>query len=272
MAWVLVAYILTVIDSFSDVTEAINANKALVHFGFGFISPKCDSDRLQVALTEAYRKAFVATSDDRVIQVHLPESRIGKRRAFTFLQRDQLASPDESCTSPIFNYARAFPWARNVETLATSFCYASEHADHNVPVKLEAEWDQLMAYWTPWPVSGQLSERSHLVKRMAIASPRSRVLVFSRLGKTMAALNSVWIVVVCIFQFSNVFDRCYCNSSVLGRGVGKSFNTMQLVHSDQTNVMHAWIGGVALALISALAFVGFVQIYIDPPMHSATEH
>ncbi len=82
----------------------------------------------------------------------------------------------------------------------------------------------------------------------------------------MAALISVWIVVVCIFHFYNVFDRCYCNSSVLGHGVGKAFNTIQVVHSDRTNVMHAWICGVALALI------GFVQSYIDPPMPSATEH
>ncbi|KAF9020868.1 hypothetical protein BDZ89DRAFT_1201941 [Hymenopellis radicata] len=364
IAWVVVAYMLTVIDSFADVTEAINANGQAVGslwlwllpivIGWLQISPKCDSDRLQAALTDANRNVSIATSDGGVVQARLPESRIGKRRAFMFLQRHELASPDEGCTSPIFNYARALPWARNVETLASAFHHASEHAEHKVPVNSDAEWklendgrvhsetrigtrDQIMAYCAPsrpwttrwpssliavtlqwctvggavmivwytpttglgcrsgayllyainstviWAVMLMSSVLAHLASDENGRRPqgntchRENVAGFlssclRRIGKIMAALNSTWIIAVCIFQFSNVFDRCYCNSSVLGRGVKEAFNVMQLVHSDQTNLVHYWIGGVALALVSAFAFVGFVQIYIDPPMPSSTEH
>ena len=87
-----------------------------------------------------------------------------------------------------------------------------------------------------------------------------------RTGKVMAALNTAWIICSCVFQFSNVFDRCYCNSSVLGRGAKMAYNVMKLVDSDKSSIIHAWIGGVALALLSSFAFIGFVQIYLDPPL------
>ena len=86
-----------------------------------------------------------------------------------------------------------------------------------------------------------------------------------RLGKLLATCNAIWIIVACIFQFSNVFDRCYCDSSVLGRGA-KAFYVLDPSSDDIPGMKGGWIGGVVLALSSAFGFVGFVNLLIDPPL------
>ncbi|KAJ7653297.1 hypothetical protein DFH06DRAFT_531204 [Mycena polygramma] len=90
-------------------------------------------------------------------------------------------------------------------------------------------------------------------------------IILRRLGKVIAACNAVWIVLACIFQFSSFFDRCYCNSSVLGLG-SFAYDVIQLVKTDISTMKTAWIGGVALASGSAILFVVFVNIFINPPL------
>jgi hypothetical protein len=86
-----------------------------------------------------------------------------------------------------------------------------------------------------------------------------------RLGKITASVNAVWILVSCMFQFSNFYDRCYCNSSVLGLGA-QAFNVIILNHEDITGMKGAWIGGAFLAASSAVIFVGFVNLFINPAL------
>jgi hypothetical protein len=74
----------------------------------------------------------------------------------------------------------------------------------------------------------------------------SLAIVLRRVGKVLTACNAVWIVLACIFQFSSFFDRCYCNSSVLGLG-RLAYDVIQLVPADISALKTAWIGGVALA-------------------------
>ncbi|KAJ7856660.1 hypothetical protein B0H14DRAFT_710056 [Mycena olivaceomarginata] len=93
-------------------------------------------------------------------------------------------------------------------------------------------------------------------------------IVLRRLGKVVATCNALWIVLACIFQFSSFFDRCYCNSSVLGLG-RLAYDVIQLVDADISTMKAAWIGGVALAGGSSILFVGFVNIYINPPLPPA---
>ncbi|KAJ6551596.1 hypothetical protein B0H19DRAFT_174053 [Mycena capillaripes] len=90
-------------------------------------------------------------------------------------------------------------------------------------------------------------------------------IVLRRLGKVIAACNAVWIVLACIFQFSSFFDRCYCNSSVLGLG-GLAYDVIQLVSTDVSKMKTAWIGAVALAGGSSILFIAFVNIFINPPL------
>lgn len=84
-----------------------------------------------------------------------------------------------------------------------------------------------------------------------------------RCGKIMAALNTVLIVVAGVFQFTNFFDRCYCNSSVLGWG-SRAFYVMELNQGDIDHTKRAWIGGVVLAAGSVTLFAGFITLFINP--------
>lgn len=84
-----------------------------------------------------------------------------------------------------------------------------------------------------------------------------------RLGKTLAALNTAWIILANIAQFSNFFDRCWCNSCVLSLG-NRAFNVIQATASDIAGMKSGWIGGIVLATGCALSFVSFIHILLDP--------
>jgi hypothetical protein len=96
-----------------------------------------------------------------------------------------------------------------------------------------------------------------------IARPLSVIL--RRLGKVVASFNAMWIVVTCLFQFSNFFDRCYCNSSVFGWGE-KAFFVISLTHEDVAGMKGAWIGGAFLAAGSVIICVIFVNLFINPQL------
>jgi hypothetical protein len=83
-----------------------------------------------------------------------------------------------------------------------------------------------------------------------------------RLGKLIAALNAVWIVAVGFLQFSNVYDRCYCNSSAMGLG---KYAYYIIDRVDVASMRPAWIGGFFLGAGAAMIFAGFVTLFIDPP-------
>jgi len=84
-----------------------------------------------------------------------------------------------------------------------------------------------------------------------------------RLGKLIARLNAVCIVAIGVLQFSNVYDRCYCNSSVTGLGK-HAYNVIAPDHGGSMRT--AWIGGFFLAAGAAMVFAGFVTLFIDPPL------
>ena len=67
-----------------------------------------------------------------------------------------------------------------------------------------------------------------------------------------------------MFQFSSFLDRCYCDSSVLMWGTKKAYMVLDLTTDDIHDMISAWIGGVFLAAGSALIFVIFVNIFINP--------
>ena len=86
-----------------------------------------------------------------------------------------------------------------------------------------------------------------------------------RLGKLIAALNAVVIIFTGLLQSGNFYDRCYCNSSVLGLGKN-AYNVITLLPSDVGGVQAAWIGGFVLAAGVSIIFAGFVAVLIDPPL------
>jgi hypothetical protein len=111
---------------------------------------------------------------------------------------------------------------------------------------------------------------THLSQGHLILSFRARVacwlsIFLRRLGKLIAALNAVLIVATGLLQFGSFYDRCYCNSSVMGLGK-RAYDVISLVPGDVGGMRTAWIGGFVLAAGAATIFAGLVTIFIDPPL------
>ncbi|TFK38818.1 hypothetical protein BDQ12DRAFT_698553 [Crucibulum laeve] len=87
---------------------------------------------------------------------------------------------------------------------------------------------------------------------------------FRRCGKIIALVNSVWIVLTCLFQFSNFYDQCYCNSSVLSLGSTRAYNVITLLPADIVFLRLLYIGGLGLSVGVALIYAIFMSILIDP--------
>ncbi|KAF8979770.1 hypothetical protein BDQ17DRAFT_1201389, partial [Cyathus striatus] len=90
-------------------------------------------------------------------------------------------------------------------------------------------------------------------------------ILLRRAGKFIASLNAVWIIASCMFQFTNFFDRCYCNSSVFGLGAA-AYNVILPQMVDLVGMRVAWIGGVMLAGGTAFLFLAFVYLLVNPTL------
>ncbi|KAJ6628464.1 hypothetical protein B0H10DRAFT_1777987 [Mycena sp. CBHHK59/15] len=88
--------------------------------------------------------------------------------------------------------------------------------------------------------------------------------VLRRLAKFLATCNAAWIMVAFLMQFGNFYDRCYCNSDVLGLGK-RAHSVMVLENSDISAMNAAWIGGVVLAAAVSSLFLGFINVFIARP-------
>jgi hypothetical protein len=118
---------------------------------------------------------------------------------------------------------------------------------------------------------GRLADRSPILSAHGgEGGARTAVLrfcsiVLRRLGKVIATLNAIGILVTCIFQFSNFFDRCFCNSSVFGLGKN-AYNVIILTSADVPGIRGVWIAAFCLGLGSSAIYFGFVNIFINPPL------
>ena len=84
-----------------------------------------------------------------------------------------------------------------------------------------------------------------------------------RLSILVAGCNVIYIILVCIFQFSNFYSTCYCNSSVLGRGSQHAYNIIAAGY-NYGRTQAAWIGGAALAGGCILLFLFFLHLALEP--------
>jgi len=107
--------------------------------------------------------------------------------------------------------------------------------------------------------------RRPIIHRWSTRAAEHLSIIFRRLGKAIATFNSIWVVLTCIFQFGQFFNRCYCNSSVFWLR-DHAYNVILLVPDDMPGIRSAWIGGVCLAIGSAVLFVLFISVYIHSPL------
>lgn len=113
--------------------------------------------------------------------------------------------------------------------------------------------------WAMLVLSSILAYHSTRISTSEILSRSARIcrslsILLRRIGKFIATVNAIWIVLSSIFQFSNVFDRCWCNSSVIGLH-RKAYTIIDYSHFDLTGTKAAWISGMALAAVTAFTFI-----------------
>jgi hypothetical protein len=99
------------------------------------------------------------------------------------------------------------------------------------------------------------------------ATPSARVaLVLShwlrRMGKLLAIVNSVRVVLACIFQYSNFYDTCFCLSNVLGRGKPTYAANIETAAQAHYLLLKAAWGAFVLASTSALVFLGIGNLLL----------
>jgi len=146
IAWVTVAYLLTVVGSLSDVNGNFNSNGQgavsvwlwLIPIVIGWLqlSPKCDYVRIKRAMDNADAMAFVATHHGVMKASDLSE----KRAISIDSTSEHPSSPDENSTPPVYNYARAIPWSRSAEDVFDAFRMASNNSRMHRPVRIGDIW------------------------------------------------------------------------------------------------------------------------------------
>jgi len=88
-----------------------------------------------------------------------------------------------------------------------------------------------------------------------------------RLSILAAGCNTLSIVLACVFQFSNFYSTCYCNSSVLGRGSLHAYNIISAGY-DYGHMEAAWIGGIVLAGGCVAVFLLFLHLMLEPSLNT----
>ncbi|KAF8436493.1 hypothetical protein L210DRAFT_3622432 [Boletus edulis BED1] len=83
------------------------------------------------------------------------------------------------------------------------------------------------------------------------------------IGKSLAIVNAVGIIANSVFQYSGMYDNCYCDSSVYNWGVSSAFNVISPMQSDIDLAQSAWIGALALSLTCSTLFVGSIYLIRD---------
>jgi len=85
-----------------------------------------------------------------------------------------------------------------------------------------------------------------------------------RLSIMAASFNSLWIILTCMFEFTNFYSTCYCNSSVLGRGSQYAYNIIIPTEHDYDRIRAAWIGGFVLAGGCVVLYLIFLHLMLEP--------
>ena len=164
MGWVVISYLLTIIDSFTGLPAPSSSDGSSSAYrvlgildmfgkGIGFlwlwlvpvvygwiqISPLCDARRLRHVFSRVDKHAHVATQDPEVPK---PVNAVSTSRGLTIRIHPEYASPlgpahsaleDAELCAPIFNYARLFIWSAAAEEVATAFTWATAWANARSP-------------------------------------------------------------------------------------------------------------------------------------------
>ena len=149
IAWVVIAYVFTVLDSFS--IDPMSCAQAIgqavgslwlwllpIFIGWMMISPKCDSLRLSTMIERANRIAYVATDDGSIILTRHSGSETHAVE-LTTPEGDSLTC-DQKRTAAVYHYAKFLSWVMAVEEVWEAFQGASDHYYNHLSVDPTIDW------------------------------------------------------------------------------------------------------------------------------------
>ena len=156
IAWVIIAFAFTIVDSFMNLGNNINSNGQgvgslwlwLIPIVVGWLwIPVCSYDKLKATIDKANEFAVVA-APDRLPQTDEPPNADAPRRAYDVSHRQAIRiykkkkvfTQDAVRAAPVFNYARIWGWSSAVETVAQAFEHADKKARRHRPVNFRKDW------------------------------------------------------------------------------------------------------------------------------------
>ncbi|KAF8199272.1 hypothetical protein K438DRAFT_1905951 [Mycena galopus ATCC 62051] len=149
ISWATIAFLFTVVDSFTETIEQRTLNAVGQGVGSVYLSllpvvigwlqvdPKCDSRRLHQAIDRANKIAYIAARDGKSI---LASEALTFHRAISLRKHRGSVHRDEQPSAPIYNYARFFGWVQAVEEVYRVFDAASAHAEDHGSVDPPIPW------------------------------------------------------------------------------------------------------------------------------------
>ena len=156
IAWVIIAFAFTVVDSFMNIGNNINSNGQgvgslwlwLIPIVVGWLwIPVCSYEKLKAAIDKANELAFVATPDGLPQVNGSPNTNAPKRaydvshmQAIRIYKKKKVFTQDAARAAPVFNYARVWEWSSVVETIAQAFEQADKKARRHMPVNFRKDW------------------------------------------------------------------------------------------------------------------------------------
>jgi len=105
------------------------------------------------------------------------------------------------------------------------------------------------------------SSRGHII---LVRAAHWLSIFLRRLGKLIAIFNAGWIIVIGFFQFSSFYNRCFCNSNMMGFGKN-AYVIISLVSDELGDIRAAQIGGFFFSAGAAMIFAGLVRLMIVTP-------
>ena len=149
--WVLIAFLLTIVDSFVDfdhfITVPGDAGYSIAAVwtyllplvvGWLHVGSQPDADHLRNALDDAHDVAYVATTAEPVLAARVPGR--SARAIGPSTKHIDHVNADEKKTAPIFNYSRVFIWSQNAEHIFGLYENAASKADRRITVQKGGKW------------------------------------------------------------------------------------------------------------------------------------
>lgn len=102
------------------------------------MSPKCTAIRNDKCLRRANELAYVGGAEPLIGR--LASQVYETERGLTFSEADIDLHYDESCSQPIYDYARAISWAQTAEVVYQHYRHAHDNTKRKVPCHGDGEW------------------------------------------------------------------------------------------------------------------------------------